>query len=72
MTIAFEDDSQDFLEWDLDESGKVIDCRPFQADVWCGVLVLNAGTLQPGSEVQLQMKNGEHRTLTHLVEEVRC
>jgi hypothetical protein len=40
-TITFEDHGQDFLEWDIDENGKVIDCRPFQFSVWSKVTVTN-------------------------------
>ncbi len=40
-TIEFEDKGQDFLEWDIDENGKVIACRPFQEWVWVGVTLLN-------------------------------
>lgn len=40
-TIVFEDHSQDFLEWDIDEHGVVVGCRPFQASTWCGGRVLN-------------------------------
>jgi hypothetical protein len=40
-TIELEDHGQDFLEWDIDETGKVVDCRPFQAWVWNGTIVHN-------------------------------
>ncbi len=35
-TVTFEDHGQDFLEWDIDEHGRVADSRPLQASVWCG------------------------------------
>ncbi len=38
-TLIFEDDGQDSLEWDIDESGKVVDCRPFQGFAWIGTKV---------------------------------
>lgn len=38
-TITFEDNGQDFLEWDVNEQGIVIDCRPFQKWMWCGCKV---------------------------------
>ena len=47
-TIRFEDHGQDFLEWDLDADGKVIESRPCQSWVWCGRLVVNHGSLRPG------------------------
>lgn len=42
-TLVFEDKGQDFLEWDLDRTGRVIACRPFQESVWKNtVIVRNA------------------------------
>lgn len=38
-TITFEDRGQDFLEWDIDEDGVVVDSRPFQAGIWRGTFV---------------------------------
>jgi hypothetical protein len=38
--IHFEDHGQDFLWWDVDTSGKVIDCGPFQASVWVGSQII--------------------------------
>lgn len=40
-TIKFEDHGQDFLEWDIDPDGNIIDCRPFQGSVWCKCRVQN-------------------------------
>ena len=35
MRIHFVDSGQDFLEWEIDQkTGKVLDCLPFQAQVW--------------------------------------
>lgn len=52
-TIRFEDHGQDFLEWDLDASGKVIECRPCQGWVWCKRTVVNHGSLRKGVYVIL-------------------
>lgn len=49
-TIHFEDHGQDFLEWDIDDNGAVVDCRPFQRWHWCGGFVLNT-CIQPGDIV---------------------
>lgn len=38
VTVTFEDHGQDFLEWDI-RDGYVVGCRPFQADIWCGLQV---------------------------------
>lgn len=51
--IIFEDRGQDFLEWDIDEDGVVVDSRPFQAGIWKGKLVSN-------------VKVGEHPTIMNL------
>lgn len=40
-TIIFEDHGQDFIEWDINENGEVINSRPFQSHVWSGGTVLN-------------------------------
>jgi len=40
-TIRFQDCGQDFLEWDIDSDGTVIDSRPFQRRLWNGRIVLN-------------------------------
>lgn len=40
--LHFEDHGQDFLRWDIDAAGVVIDAHPYQADVWKGCLLLNA------------------------------
>ena len=50
-TIVFEDDGQDFLEWDVDEKGVVVDCRPFQQNVWNGTKVVNAATCRAKSKL---------------------
>lgn len=35
MKIHFADNGQDFTEWEIDpETGKVLDCLPFQAWLW--------------------------------------
>lgn len=52
-TITFEDHGQDFLEWDLDAEGTVIDSRPFQAFTWCGRQVVNHKSLKTGTVVIL-------------------
>lgn len=56
-TITFEDHGQDFLEWDLNAQGKVIECRPFQASFWVGRLVVNNDELRKGSKVILEDGN---------------
>ena len=47
-TIRFKDEGQDFLEWDVDGSGKVVACRPSQGWLWVGTLVVNVDSLTQG------------------------
>jgi len=54
ITIEFEDKGQDFLEWDIDsESGKVVDCRPFQASIWTKFHVALHDQLEVGDKVDI-------------------
>jgi|ETNvirome_6_1000_1030641.scaffolds.fasta_scaffold00018_45 hypothetical protein len=39
-TLHIEDHGQDFLEWDIDNDGIVVECRPFQNDIWKGTRVM--------------------------------
>lgn len=57
QTIRFSDQGQDFLEWDLDASGQVVGCRPFQAEIWCSYRVVNHAKLSKGSKVLIQIPN---------------
>ena len=47
-TITFQDHGQDFLEWDLDDAGVVVACRPFQANMWVGKVVENHADIARG------------------------
>lgn len=50
--IEFTDHGQDFLWWVVDEGGKVIECGPYQADIWCRLKVTNLATLKVGGVVE--------------------
>ena len=56
-TIRFRDDGQDFLEWDIDSTGKILACRPFQGFVWCGARVVNHRTLKPGQHARIRISS---------------
>ncbi|MBX3660708.1 MAG: hypothetical protein KF740_19915 [Ramlibacter sp.] len=73
QTIKFTDHFQDFLEWDLDAKGKVIECRPFQSQVWLGIHVVNHATLRKGSIVQFVRRGekGGPRTIRYPLQAVR-
>ncbi|MFC5525251.1 hypothetical protein ACFPPA_05790 [Rhodanobacter ginsengisoli] len=57
MRIHFEDHGQDFLTWQLDNNGIVVDSSPFQADLWCGVEVDKPGMLKVGGLVSCRHPN---------------
>lgn len=69
FTIFFEDDGQDFLEWDVTDSGEVCDCRPFQGDVWIGTKVHNED-IKPGDHLDVTTPDGIERQIVHAVEKV--
>lgn len=77
-TIRFVDAGQDFLEWDVDNTnGKVLDCRPFQAHVWCGLFIADPTSIEPGDKVQICAKpfyaaeyEDKVRTINYPVERV--
>lgn len=53
-TILFVDYGQDFLEFDVDETGTVIDVRPFQHWVWAGIKVIDHHAIERGDYVQFE------------------
>ncbi len=68
LTVRFRDDKQDFLEWDIDDA-VVVDCRPFQADVWKGYQVINK-TIAKGDILQCISPKGSCGHIMHAVERV--
>jgi hypothetical protein len=43
MKIYFEDKMQDFLMWEIDKEGVIINSEPFQKSIWAGEkLILNS------------------------------
>ncbi len=70
ITVFFVDDGQDFLEWDIDDEGTVVDCRPFQGDIWIGTTVHNKD-IKPGDLLDIIMPDGTRHQLIHAVEKVQ-
>lgn len=64
--IYFKDNGQDFLRWTVDESGTVVDCHPFQADIWKGLKITNLAKLKAGGCVEYN-HHGRHGCISHLV-----
>lgn len=67
-TVHFEDHGQDFLEWDLDEHGQVVACRPFQALVWCGKRVMAPPVV--GQKLHLRRPDGSETLINYPVAKV--
>lgn len=71
--MHFEDRGQDFLEWDLDADGLVVDCRPFQASAWIGVRVQldEPDSVKVGSLLMIKaQRESAYRVLRHPVARV--
>ena len=64
-TIAFADNGQDFLEWDVID-GVVADSRPFQGSVWKGTKV-DMTKAQEGQLLPIITKRGESRFVLYPV-----
>lgn len=41
LRLHFEDQGQDFLTWDVDLDGRVLEAQPFQASIWAKCTVQN-------------------------------
>jgi hypothetical protein len=70
ITVSFVDEGQDFLEWDINDEGKVVGCRPFQGWVWNGTTVHNKD-IKPGDLLDITTPSGLRRKLIHPVEKVQ-
>ena len=70
ITVFFVDNGQDFLEWDISDKGEVVDCRPFQGDIWIGSKVHNKD-IRPGDHLDFTTPDGIDQHLIHAVEKVQ-
>lgn len=77
MRIEFKDYGQDFLWWEIDQRGKVIDCGPFQASVWCGKYVFDPKGLTVGGKVHFSNEASdptnqeqEFKTISYPIENI--
>lgn len=66
-TLHFEDRGQDFLEWDVDDQGVVVACRPFQEWVWNGSLMLDHPDFRIGTAPAYVNSDGQIRTLNYRI-----
>lgn len=51
MKIHFEDRGQDFLTWQINNNGVIVDCLPFQSSFWVGGEVRRQARLKVGGKV---------------------
>lgn len=69
--IYFEDNGQDFLWWEINEAGIVVDCSPFQSAVWEGSEVIAPDFIKVGDQLEFISKYRDGlRTLIHKVEKI--
>lgn len=64
-TIHFSDHGQDFLEWDVDAWGVVVDSRPYQKRIWYGAEIV--GEVKPGELVHFRQDDAELKTIKYPV-----
>ena len=71
IRITFEDSGQDFTRWDVHpETGKVLDCQPFQYQIWCdGKNHVQLATVTAG-EFLFFGDDTESRQLKHRIAQV--
>lgn len=67
MRITFEDHGQDFLIWQLDNNGIVVDCAPFQAGIWTGMQVIDHESLKLGDTVTFRSSSGRMNAMNYPV-----
>ncbi|KKN74872.1 hypothetical protein LCGC14_0386210 [marine sediment metagenome] len=76
VTIVFEDDGQDFLEWDLERNPQrpfdylVIGCRPFQDWLWKGTIV-HTENQSLGPILEVTTPAGRRTRVVHRVKMVK-
>ena len=56
ITVEFEDHQQGFLRWVI-IGGEVVNCQPFQADIWVGCKILFSHDILPGEKIHFRDKD---------------
>lgn len=70
--IQFRDQYQDFLWWKLDAQGNVVDCGPFQYDIWTRGRVTNFTELRVGGQVVYESESsGREVTIKYPIRKLR-
>ena len=76
IKVTFKDEGQDFLWWEIDENGKVVDCGPFQATTWCKCQVVGTtaaptlSDIRKGDHLVILPPGGKIMSLKHPIEKV--
>ncbi len=69
--IHFVDRGQDFLAWDIDQWGMVLDSQPFQSSIWADYWVLNHDRLKVGMKVVISKSPDDpSRSISYPVERI--
>lgn len=69
LRVHFVDEGQDVLRWDVDAKGLIVDCGPYQQEVFIGGRVLRQPL--PGEQLTFSFPGSrEHRTCAWRVESV--
>ncbi len=66
--VYFEDHGQDFLWWDVNEDGLVVDCGPFQASIWSGSLVVSK--IEVGALISIKRTRQDAITIKYPIEQI--
>lgn len=72
MKIIFEDQGQDFIVFVVNENtGKIIDSRPFQSSIWTKYKVTNVSEIQKGKYANLlHIKDNSILTIKYPIEKI--
>lgn len=68
--IYFEDHGQDFLWWEIDSEGIVVDAGPFQSSIWTGCIVEIKPEIKSGDRVVFITKNDQVLQLNYPVSKI--
>jgi len=64
--IHFEDNGQDFTWWDITKKGEVVNCGPFQKDIWVGCWV-DVVTVKVGGNLEYLGTDDGYYSLMHKI-----
>ena len=67
--VEFEDEGQDFLQWLVAPDGTILDCGPFQFDVWSQSKVTATSThkVTGKTHIHITKEGEEERVINHPV-----